>query len=158
MYLVHNSWYRKLGAFRDLAPIPPCYRYNPYYYRTFKCGPACTSKYYILLFRCHTGINFSNLRTVDCSPNRSKSKRNGFVGALHERRAIDFLGRSVTKLQMHRSRRSLKDLEREQDAPSGRPNASLNFVPVYLLAILTVYPELTPGKQDVTFWSKSTKF
>jgi hypothetical protein len=70
------------------------------------------------------------------------------LGALPGKQAIDFLGRSVTKLQMHRSRRSLKDPDGEQDAPLGSPNASLNFVTVYLL---TVYPELTPGKQYVKF-------
>jgi hypothetical protein len=52
---------------------------------------------------------------------------------------------------MHRSGRSLKDPESEQDAPCRRPKALLNFVTVYLLAVLTVYPELTLGKQYVTF-------
>jgi hypothetical protein len=37
------------------------------------------------------------------------------------------------------------------DAPLGRPKAPLNFVTVYLLTVLTVYPELTPEKQYVTF-------
>jgi hypothetical protein len=39
----------------------------------------------------------------------------------------------------------------EQDALLGRPKAPLNVVIVYLLTVLTVYPELTPGKQYVTF-------
>ena len=52
---------------------------------------------------------------------------------------------------MHRSRRSLKDPESERDALGRRPKALLNFVIVYLLTVLTVYPELTPGKQYVTF-------
>jgi hypothetical protein len=73
--------------------------------------------------------------------------RNGYL----KKRAIDFLGRSVRILQMHRSRRSLKDPKREQDAPQERPKALLNFVTVYLLTVSTVYPVLTPGKQYVTF-------
>ena len=106
---------------------------------------------HVLNFRYRTGINFSNLRTVDCSPKRSKSMRNDFVRALLEKPALDFLGGFVRSSQMHRSRRSLKDPEGEQDATVGRPNASLNFVTNYLLTVLTVYPELTPGKQYVTF-------
>ena len=105
----------------------------------------------VLNFRYRTGINFSNLRTADCSPKNSKSRRNGFEKWLPEKWAIDFLGRSVRSLQMHRSGRSLKDPEREQDAPQERPKAPLNFVTVYLSTVLTVYPELTPGKQYVTF-------
>ena len=53
---------------------------------------------------------------------------------------------------MHRSGRSLKDPGGEQDAPLGSPNASLNFVTFYLLTVLTVYLELTPGKQYVTLF------
>ena len=105
----------------------------------------------VLNFRYCTGINFSNLRTEDCSPKNPKSRRNGFEKRLPEKPASDFLGRSSRSLQMHRSRRSLKDPEREQDAPQERPKAPLNFVTFYLLAVLTVYPELTPGKQYVTF-------
>ena len=55
---------------------------------------------------------------------------------------------------MHRSGRSLKDPGGEEDAPVGRPKAPLNFVTVYLLTVLTVYPELTPGKQYVTLKAK----
>jgi hypothetical protein len=46
--------------------------------------------------------------------------RNGFVGALPEKPALDFMGGFVRSLQMHRSRRSLKDPDREQDAPLAR--------------------------------------
>ena len=49
---------------------------------------------------------------------------------------------------MHRFGRSLKDSDGEQDAPLGSPNASLNFMTIYLL---TIYPELTAGKQYVKF-------
>ena len=105
----------------------------------------------VLNFRYRTGINFSNLRTANCSPKKSKSKRNGFEKRLPEKPVSDFLGRSSRSLQMYRSRRSLKDPAGEQDAPLGRPKAPLNFVTIYLLTVLTVYPELTPGKQYVTF-------
>ena len=108
----------------------------------------------VLNFRYRTGINFSNLRTADCSPKNLKSRRNGFQKRLPEKHASDFLGRSSRSLQMHRSRRSLKDPASEQDAPCRRPKVLLNFVTVYLLAVLTVYPELTPGKQYVTFKAK----
>ena len=79
----------------------------------------------VLNFRYRTGINFSNLRTADCSPKNSKSRRNGFEKRLPEKPASDFLGRSSRSLQMHRSRRSLKDPAGEQDAPLGRPKAPL---------------------------------
>ena len=45
----------------------------------------------------------------------------------------------------------MKNPESERDALGRRPKALLNFVIVYLLTVLTVYPELTPGKQYVTF-------
>jgi hypothetical protein len=37
-YLVYNSWYRKLGAFRDLARVPPQYSENPYPTRGVHAG------------------------------------------------------------------------------------------------------------------------
>jgi hypothetical protein len=104
----------------------------------------------VLNFRYRTGINFGNL-TADCSPKKSKSRRNGFEKRLPEERAIDFLGRSVRSLQMHRSGRSLKDPGGEQDAPMGRPKAPIKQTVLTILTVLTVYPELTPGKQYVTF-------
>ena len=108
----------------------------------------------VLNFRYRTGINFSNLRTEDCSPKNPKSRRNGFEKRLPEKPASDFLGRSSRSLQMHRSRRSLKDRGGEQDAPLGRPNAPLKQTVLTVLSVLTVYPELTPGKQYVTFKAK----
>ena len=52
---------------------------------------------------------------------------------------------------MHRSGRSLKDPGGEQDAPLGRPKAPLKQTVLTVLSVLSVYPELTPGKQYVTF-------
>ena len=101
----------------------------------------------VLNFRYRTGINFSNLRTEDCSPKNPKSRRNGFEKRLPEKPASDFLGRSSRSLQMHRSRRSLKDRGGEQDAPLGRPKAPLKQTVLTILAVWTVYPGLTPGKQ-----------
>ena len=53
-YLVYNSWYRKLGAFRDLAPVSASYRYNPYfgYYCTqtdIRDTPQLLPKYLYLI-------------------------------------------------------------------------------------------------------------
>ena len=65
-------------------------------------------------------------------------------------------------MQMHRSRRSLKDPAREGLAPCGRPNASLNCYTVYLLTWvrspclpnLAVYPELKPENNTSHFKAK----
>jgi hypothetical protein len=96
-------------------------------------------------------IAYAVPKTASAAKFFSKSTINGFEKRLPEKTALDFLGRSSRCLQMHRPGRSLKEPEREQDAPQERPKALLNFVTVYLLAVLTVYLELTPGKQYVTF-------
>ena len=65
-------------------------------------------------------------------------------------------------MQMHRSRRSLKDPAREGLAPCRRPNASLNCFTVYLLTRvrspclpnLAVYPELKPENNTSHFKAK----